>query len=84
MLDGLEQAGYVDRDACASDRRVTYAVLSNAGRARLEAAGESHVAAVRALFEERFGDDELVRLAELLSRLPGGAAADGAECTTER
>ena len=28
LLDGLEQAGWVERASCASDRRVTYAVLT--------------------------------------------------------
>ena len=73
LLDGLERAGLVERAACANDRRVTYAVLTDAGRARLEAASDSHVASVRAFFEERFSDAELDRLAALLGRLPGAA-----------
>ena len=73
LLDGLERAGLVERAACANDRRVTYAVLTDAGRARLEAASGSHVASVRAFFEERFSDAELDRLAALLGRLPGAA-----------
>src|SRR4051812_41055876 len=28
LLDGLEEAGFVDRAACDRDRRVTYAVLT--------------------------------------------------------
>lgn len=28
LLDGLERCGYVERAECASDRRVTYAVLT--------------------------------------------------------
>jgi MarR family 2-MHQ and catechol resistance regulon transcriptional repressor len=70
MLDGLEQAGYVDRDACASDRRVTYAVLTDAGLAKLTAASESHVADIRAFFESRFSAQELDQLVALLERLP--------------
>src|ERR671930_2034919 len=53
LLDGLEQAGLVERAACESDRRVVYAVLTEAGRERLRAASRSHVSSVRALFEER-------------------------------
>src|SRR5947207_3372572 len=30
-LDGLVQAGHVEREACPSDRRSTYAALTNAG-----------------------------------------------------
>ena len=73
MLDGLEQAGYVDRDACASDRRVTYAVLTDAGLEKLRAASESHVSDIRAFFESRFNPDELVQLVALLERLPQDA-----------
>ena len=78
LLDGLEAAGLVERAACASDRRVTYAVLTDHGRERLEAATESHRAAVRELFETRFDDDELGQLTTLLGRLPG--AASDADC----
>jgi DNA-binding MarR family transcriptional regulator len=70
LLDGLEQAGYVDRDSCASDRRVTYAVLTDAGLAKLRKASKSHVADIRAFFEARFSEEELDQLVELLDRLP--------------
>ena len=80
LLDGLEAAGYVERAACASDRRVVYAVITDAGGEKLEAAYESHVAQVRSLFEARFEDDELAQLAELLGRLPGAENAVGEDC----
>ena len=54
LLDGLEQAGWVERASCASDRRVTYAVLTASGRAKLQEAADSHIAGVRTFFEERF------------------------------
>jgi DNA-binding MarR family transcriptional regulator len=74
MLDGLELAGYVDRDACASDRRVTYAVLTEAGLDKLRTASKSHVADIRSYFESRFSTEELDQLAVLLDRLPLDAA----------
>ena len=80
LLDGLENTGLVERASCASDRRVVYAVLTEAGRAKLEEASTSHVAVVHALFEERFDEDELTQLGELLGRLPGGDAATADEC----
>jgi DNA-binding MarR family transcriptional regulator len=80
LLDGLEEAGLVERDTCASDRRVTYAVLTPAGHERLETASESHLAAIRALFEERFSENEIEQLAALLARLPEAADATGEEC----
>ena len=80
LLDGLENTGLVERASCASDRRVVYAVLTEAGRAKLEEASTSHVAVVHALFEERFDEDELTQLGELLGRLPGGDVATADEC----
>jgi DNA-binding MarR family transcriptional regulator len=80
LLDGLERTGCVKKAACESDARVTYAVLTEKGRAKLEQASRSHVAQVRALFEERFTPEELETLASLLGRLPGGGG-DGQGCT---
>ncbi|HEY6030338.1 MAG TPA: MarR family transcriptional regulator [Gaiellaceae bacterium] len=71
LLDGLERAGLVGKRTCERDARVTYAVLTEAGRAKLAEASCSHVAAIRALFEERYSPEELETLAGLLARLPG-------------
>ena len=81
LLDGLEAAGYVERAACASDRRVTYAVLTEAGAAKLREAADSHVSAVQALFEERYTEDELDHLGRLLARLPGAEDTAGESCS---
>jgi DNA-binding MarR family transcriptional regulator len=80
LLDGLEAAGYVERASCSTDRRVVYAVITDAGRDKLETASESHLAEIRALFDERFGPEELEQLAQLLGRLPGAEDASGEEC----
>jgi len=80
LLDGLEVAGLVERASCASDRRVTYAVLTAAGRTKLHEASESHMADIRAYFEGRFSTEELKQLAALLGRLPGAADAAGEDC----
>ena len=79
LLEGLEEAGLVERASCPSDRRVTYAVITDRGRERLVAASHAHQSTVRAVFEERLSDEELAQLADLLGRLRGaGAAADEA------
>jgi DNA-binding MarR family transcriptional regulator len=81
LLDGLEAAGYVERAACASDRRVTYAVLTEAGEAKLREAADSHIAAVETLFRERYSEDELGHLGRLLARLPGAEGTAEETCT---
>jgi DNA-binding MarR family transcriptional regulator len=79
LLEGLERHGLVKRALCPTDGRVTYAVLTKAGRQKLAQASSSHVAAVQALFAERYTRAELATLAELLARLQtsGGAAKGG-------
>jgi DNA-binding MarR family transcriptional regulator len=82
LLDGLERGGLIARKACPSDARASYTELTEAGSAKLHAASGSHVAAVRALLEERFEHDELDQLAALLNRLPGvDPSASGEDCT---
>ena len=76
LLDGLEKEGWVDRAACASDRRVTYAVLTDEGYTKLREASKTHVADLRAFFELRYSTEELEQLAGLLGRLPADAPAD--------
>jgi DNA-binding MarR family transcriptional regulator len=70
LLDGLESCGLVAKERCASDARVTYALLTKAGVKKLEAARESHLADIEELFGSRFSPQEREQLAELLSRLP--------------
>jgi DNA-binding MarR family transcriptional regulator len=71
LVDGLVGSGLIERHACANDARVSYAQLTDDGYETLRQASRSHVAGVRRLFVERFSEDELKTLAELLSRLPG-------------
>jgi DNA-binding MarR family transcriptional regulator len=82
LLDGLQASGYVDKAACSSDARVTYAVLTDAGHEKLRAAADVHVAGIHAKFAERYSDDEMATLAELLSRLDG-REPDGEACKPE-
>lgn len=78
LLGGLEHAGYVCKAQCPSDARVTYAVITDEGFAKLREASETHMRGVRDLFEDRFSDEELETFAGLLSRLPLGAFTDQA------
>ena len=76
LLAGLERAGFVERTACATDGRVSYAKLTPTGRRKLEQASRTHLAGIDAQFLGRFSDDELETLSTLLARLPGGRRAE--------
>ena len=76
LLDGLEAAGLVCKDLCPEDARVVYARITDEGRVTLRGAAASHLRALGAVFGERYSDEELEALAELLGRLPGAAEAD--------
>jgi DNA-binding MarR family transcriptional regulator len=71
LIDGLVASGVVERVACRDDARVSYARLTDAGRAKLRRAGATHATSVNRLFVAHFDAPELRELAELLSRLPG-------------
>ena len=70
LLDGLEREGFVAREECESDRRVTYAVLTKAGRDKLRGADKTHTRQIRELMGANFADAELEQLADLLAQLP--------------
>lgn len=82
LLDGLEAAGYVEKARCDSDARVSYAKLTEAGRAKLEAAAVTHRSGVAELFVDRFSEEERATLGVLLGRLPqsGGKSCPVAAC----
>ena len=69
LLDGLERDGFVAREESATDRRVTYAVLTKAGRDKLREADRSHTRQIRELLGAQYDERELKQLASLLDRL---------------
>jgi len=81
LIDGLVTAELIERDSCASDARVSYARLTDAGLAKLRDAGRTHIAGIRRLFLEHFSADEIEQLAQLLGRLPG--APGGGTCSVD-
>jgi DNA-binding MarR family transcriptional regulator len=68
LLDRMIAAGLVERVACPTDRRVSFAVLTTDGRTRLAEAAELHTANLRRAFAD-FTADDLQTLDELLDRL---------------
>jgi DNA-binding MarR family transcriptional regulator len=79
LVDGLVEAGWIERVACPADARISYAQLTDRGHEKLREAGCTHVASIRRLFLENFSPAEIEQLASLLSRLPG--AQPGRPCT---
>jgi DNA-binding MarR family transcriptional regulator len=69
LVDRLERDGYLERCSCAHDARGAFAVLTPAGREKLDAARETHLVTVRELFVEHFSPEELDRLAEAWDRI---------------
>lgn len=78
LLEGLEAGGYVERVACETDLRVSYAQLTDDGIEKLEQASCGHTGSIRTLFEQHFSEDEVEALAELLGKLPGALDEDRA------
>jgi DNA-binding MarR family transcriptional regulator len=81
LVDGLVEAGWIERVACPNDARVSYAQLTDHGHAKLRDAGCAHVRSIQRLFLEHFTPAEIDQLASLLRRLPG-APLEGS-CTVE-
>ena len=81
LVDGLVSAGLIERVACPTDARVSYAELTDPGHQKLREAGCTHIASVRRLFVEYYSEAELEQLASLLGRLPG--ANRGGACSVE-
>lgn len=76
LLDGLERCGFVAREESPTDRRVSYAVLTRAGRDKLREASKSHTRQIRELLGAHYDEDELAQLAALLDRLQEVGSAD--------
>ena len=77
LLAGLERSGYVERANCATDARISYAKLTDEGRAKLREAAKTHLGGIQRVYLERFSESEQATLAELLGRL---VQDDNASC----
>ena len=68
-LDRLVDAGVVERRSCPTDRRGVYAVLTPAGRRRLEQAAPTHVEGVRRHFLSQIQGQDLQTFTETLNAI---------------
>jgi DNA-binding MarR family transcriptional regulator len=69
LCDRLERDALIARKACDSDARGAFAVLTPAGRQKLEAARRTHLDGVRRHFLTRLEDAHLDQLAEVWVRV---------------
>lgn len=69
LVDRMQTAGLVEREACPSDKRGTFARLTDQGMAALEAAAPTHVRGVDQHFASLLDDQEAAVLEQLLRRL---------------
>ncbi|MGI8686374.1 MAG: MarR family winged helix-turn-helix transcriptional regulator [Acidimicrobiales bacterium] len=71
----LEEAGWVERRPCPSDRRGSLAVLTDAGTATLAAAAPGHVEGVRRHLFDRLTPAQVCQLRELSEAVLGDTDA---------
>jgi len=72
LVDRLEREGYLERCSCAHDARGAFAVLTPAGREKVDAARVTHLDGIRELFLSHFSSDELDVLGEAWDRVLTG------------
>jgi DNA-binding MarR family transcriptional regulator len=82
LLDRLLDQGLVGRGECKEDARVSYAVLTEDGLAKLRAAAPGHVEDIERRLGAVLDEDEMETLAALLQRL-SDSDLEGADCTPD-
>ena len=75
-LDGLVKAGWVERRPSDTDRRVMHAVLTDTGRAKLEAAAPVHVESVRARLIDHLDREDLLAFARAFGKIRAALDAE--------
>jgi DNA-binding MarR family transcriptional regulator len=68
-VDRLEGAGYVERTACETDRRGSYARLTDAGRDRLVNAVPVHLRGIETHFIRQLDEEELAAIGATLAKV---------------
>ena len=74
-IDGLVRSGFVVRETGPRDRRVAFAVLTDAGFAKLETAAPDHVAGVRRHLLDHLSPTQIRQLGNAFESLRRGRSA---------
>lgn len=69
LVDRLERESLVERAACPTDARVTHAVLTDKGLARLREAAPTHLRSITEHVTSRLDAGEMAALAGLMTKL---------------
>ena len=77
FVDRMQKAGLVTREACEADRRGTFVVMTEEGRAAFRTAAPIHLDGIRRHFTEHLDDGEARLLAGVLQRIADAARAAG-------
>ena len=78
----LEEVGWVERRTCPTDKRGSFAVLTDAGFAALEAAAPGHVTAVREKLFDTLSAEQIAMLGQISKAILSGLNCQetGANC----
>ena len=77
VVDRLEEAGYVERQSCPTDRRGSFAVLTPRGLSTVREAIPSHVEQIDAIFGSVLDEGEQAQLEQLLRRVRDALYPEG-------
>lgn len=76
MVDKLTEAGFAERQACETDRRIHYVAITEAGKAKLAEAVDVHLEDLTEELTSRLSDTERELLVDVMERLREPAPAD--------
>jgi DNA-binding MarR family transcriptional regulator len=79
LIDRLQRDGLVEREACTSDARGLFAVLTEGGTARLAEAAPTYLRGIRAQFLDMLDGEELRQCAALLNKLVPDSDSDSGQ-----
>jgi len=66
VVDRMDRGGLIRREACPSDRRSSFAVITEAGLARLDEVLPGHLELVQRWFIDQLSPDQLAQMLESL------------------
>jgi len=75
-MDRLEKQGWVERKACPTDKRGSFAVLTEAGMTALESAAPRHAATLQRLVFQQLSSAQTAQMQAIARRITASLAAN--------